>query len=54
MTMKKVVAVGILASIGVAVLTAIMMPINEDAWYELAGLGFMVFGVWGAVLLLKE
>jgi len=54
MVQNKIVAIGILLSIGLAILTAFMLPANEDAWYEIAGLGMVIFGIWGAILLLKK
>ena len=56
--MKKIVAIGILASLGVAVLTGLFETslYSETAsnLYGLAGLGFCVFGIWAAILLLKK
>jgi len=52
--MKQFVAYGIIGSIAIAFITAIIEPISEDNWYALAGIGFMVFGIWGSVLLLSN
>ena len=52
--MKQFVAYGIIASIVLALGTGFMEPANEDGWYSLAGLGFLVFGIWSSVLLLKK
>ena len=54
MEMKKFVGGGLLAVIALAFAIAIIAPYNEDSWYELVGLGFMVFGIWGGILLIKE
>lgn len=54
MNFKRVAGMGILLSVGLSLLTAFMMPVNEESWYTLAGLGMMVFGTWGGILLIKN
>jgi len=51
-THNKIVAWGILASLGLSFLTA-FGGLNEDL-YTLAGLGFFGFGIWASVILLKN
>ncbi len=54
MKMRQLVGIAMLMSVGLALLTAFMLPENEDLWYMLAGFGFLVFGTWGGILLIKE
>ena len=49
---RKLVAWGIIVSIGLAFLNALAFEGN-DGLYELAGLGFIVFGIWASVILLQ-
>lgn len=48
----KLVAWGIIISLGLAVLTAILEL--SDSVYTISGLGFFVFGIWASVILLKN
>jgi hypothetical protein len=48
----KLVAWGILISIGLSVVTGVA-DLSED-FYTFAGLGFFVFGTWASVLLIKN
>lgn len=52
--MKQVVATGIIVSLAVAIITAIIEPVSEDNWYMLSGLGMFAFGIWASVILLKK
>jgi len=54
MIMKQFLAYGIIGSIAIAFITATIELISEDNWYFLVGIGFMVFGIWGSVLLLSN
>ena len=45
----KLVAWGIVGSISVAFIEAIL-EVNDNL-YTLAGLGYMVFGIWAAIIL---
>ena len=54
MESRKIVATGLIVSLSIAVITAVIEPISEDNWYALAGLGMFVFGIWGAIVLLKN
>ncbi len=54
MTQKEFVAYAILASLALALITAIMEPVNEDNWFALSGLGLFAFGPWASYLLLKK
>ena len=49
---RKLVAWGIIVSIAIAFINEIAFDAN-DGLYTLAGLGFMVFGIWASVILLK-
>jgi hypothetical protein len=53
--MKKFVGWALVASVVLGVIATVFSydPAFSDAVYTLAGLGFYVFGTWGAVLLLK-
>lgn len=50
----KLVAYGLIASLGLAVLVSIFEPFNGDDLYQLSGLGFFVFGIWASIILLKN
>jgi len=50
---NKAIAYGLLISIGIAFLAAVLEPINEDGWYSIAGLGMVFFGIYSSVKLLK-
>jgi hypothetical protein len=56
--MKKVVAIGLFCSIGMAFFAGFfsqfLLPNFVQAVTMLAGLGIMVFGIWAGVLLLKK
>ncbi len=56
--MNKIIAIGILVSLGIAVIVAVVVEPNDavmaDSLYGLAGLGMFLFGIWGSVLLLKK
>jgi len=56
--MKKVVGYGLIAVLSLAVFNSYAIepsnPLLADGIYSFAGLGMMVFGIWGAVLLLKK
>ena len=54
MIMKQFLAYGIIGSIAIAFIIATIELISEDNWYFLVGIGFMVFGIWGSVLLLSN
>jgi len=54
MTQKQFVAYGVIASLALTLLTALIEPLNADTWYGLAGIMFFVFGIWASVLLLKK
>lgn len=58
MTQNKVVATGLIATLTIAILTAVFEASielsTEDSLYMLAGLGMFVFGIWASVLLLKK
>lgn len=54
MTMKQLVAYGLIASTAIALITAIIEPTSEDSWYTLAGLGMFTFGIWASVILLRK
>jgi len=51
--MKQFVAYAIIVFVAMALITGIIEPISEDAWYTLAGLGLFTFGIWASVLLLR-
>lgn len=52
MKYNNIVAWGLIISIGLAFLNAIFLD-GADSVYQLAGLGFITFGIWAAVLLFK-
>lgn len=52
MNTNQLVAWGLIASIALAILNAVMFGESDNA-YMLAGLGLMGFGIWAAVKLLK-
>ena len=52
--MKEFVAYGLLGSLSLTLIIAILEPLNEDNWYSLVGVCFFIFGIWGGVLLLKK
>jgi len=58
MKYNKLVAYSMLASIGITVLTGVFKDslayTTTESLYGLAGVGFIVFGIWAAVLLLKH
>jgi len=58
MNNRKIAAIGILASIGASFLIGFFSTSIATTLYgqliTLCGLAMMVFGIWGAVLLLKE
>ena len=58
MKQKQFVASGIIISIAVALFIAIIIePTNialANRYYTLAGLGFFIFGIWGAILLFQN
>lgn len=49
---KNLVAYGIIASLSLAILTGLEV-FNEDM-YNIAGLGFFVFGIWSSIILLNN
>jgi len=55
---NKIAAIGLLSTLGltliVGFLESAMTYALSDGLYSLAGLLFFVFGIWGAVLLLKK
>ena len=48
---RKLIAWGLILSIGLAFLNAFMGEV--EGLYALAGLGLIVFGIWAAVVLLR-
>jgi len=58
MKQKKLVAWGIIASIVIAVIATVfetsMTVDSNDNLFALAGIGYLVFGTWASVLLLKK
>jgi len=54
MTMKQLVAYGLIVSIAIAIITGIVEPVSEDGWYTLSGIGLGVFGIWASVILLRK
>lgn len=55
---NKIIAYGLFASIGLALLTGFfessMSEFNVEALITLAGLGMIVSGIWAGVRLLKD
>ena len=54
--MKEIVSYGLIASV-IAGLIGYVFAYNvpfSEAVYTLAGFGFYIFGIWAAVLLLKD
>jgi hypothetical protein len=51
MTNAKIVSVGLISVIVMAMITGIL-ELNEE-FYTLAGLGFLVFGIWASIILWK-
>ena len=47
----KPIAWGLIASMAVAILNG--MSAEAEGIYQLAGLGFFVFGVWAVIVLLR-
>jgi hypothetical protein len=50
---SKLVACGLLISMGTAFSVGILQPYNIDNWQILTGLGIMTFGIWASIILLK-
>lgn len=49
---RKIIAWGLIISIALAFLNAFIG--DYDGLYQLSGLGMVVFGIWSAVVLLKN
>ncbi len=58
MTQNQIVATGIIISLILALFTAIVVePMDSymaDGFYTFAGFGYIIFGIWAVVLLLKK
>lgn len=54
MKQNQLVAGGLIISLAIGILAAVLEPYNSDNWYVLAGLGLYVFGIWASVILLKK
>jgi hypothetical protein len=53
MKQAKIIAYGLMASLGAALLVS-MEVTPEDPWLSLAGIGMWVFGVWAIIVLFKN
>ena len=54
MTQQQLVGYGLIAALALAFMITLVEPTNEDGWFSLVGMLYIVFGVWAAVLLLKK
>ena len=54
--MNKIVAIGLIISAIIGIIGAVFSyDVNfSEALYTIAGLGLYIFGIWGAVLLLRK
>lgn len=55
--MRKAIGITLLSVIGLAVFAAFIesaAPELSGALYTLAGVGFIVFGIWAGILLVKK